>query len=63
MDGAAGAIFAENEALRWLADLAGFPESSGGVFVSGGQQAISVPWLWLAANSDIEQDIRAVAPS
>ena len=33
---AAGAIFAENEALRWLSDLAGFPESSGGVFVSGG---------------------------
>ena len=33
---AAGAIFAENEALRWLADLAAFPESSGGVFVSGG---------------------------
>ena len=33
---AAGAIFAENEALRWLADLAASPESSGGVFVSGG---------------------------
>ncbi len=32
----AGAVYAENEALRWLADLAGFPESSGGVFVSGG---------------------------
>ena len=32
----AGAVFAENQALRWLADLAGFPESAGGVFVSGG---------------------------
>ncbi|MEN9679283.1 MAG: hypothetical protein RLZ57_412 [Actinomycetota bacterium] len=32
----AGAVFAENQALRWLADLAGFPETSGGVFVSGG---------------------------
>jgi len=32
----AGAVFAENQALRWLADLAGFPELSGGVFVSGG---------------------------
>ncbi|HKA04315.1 MAG TPA: aminotransferase class V-fold PLP-dependent enzyme [Acidimicrobiales bacterium] len=31
-----GAVFAENEALRWLADLAGFPLSAGGVFVSGG---------------------------
>ena len=32
----AGAVFAENQALRWLADLAGFPETAGGVFVSGG---------------------------
>jgi L-2,4-diaminobutyrate decarboxylase len=32
----AGAVFAENEALRWLADLAGFPPGAGGVFVSGG---------------------------
>ncbi len=32
----AGAVFAENQTLRWLADLAGLPESSGGVFVQGG---------------------------
>jgi L-2,4-diaminobutyrate decarboxylase len=32
----AGAIWAENEALRWLAQLAGFPATAGGVFVSGG---------------------------
>ena len=32
----AGAVFAENEALRWLTDLAGLPETSGGVFVPGG---------------------------
>jgi glutamate/tyrosine decarboxylase-like PLP-dependent enzyme len=32
----AGAVFAENQALRWLADLAGLPEGAGGVFVSGG---------------------------
>jgi len=32
----AGAVFAENQALRWLSDLAGFPQSSGGVFVQGG---------------------------
>ncbi|HSJ92220.1 MAG TPA: pyridoxal-dependent decarboxylase [Ilumatobacter sp.] len=32
----AGAIHAENETLRWLAGLAGFPDGAGGVFVSGG---------------------------
>jgi glutamate/tyrosine decarboxylase-like PLP-dependent enzyme len=32
----AGAIFAENEVLRWLADEAGFPASAGGTFVQGG---------------------------
>lgn len=32
----AGAIFAENQALRWIADLAGLPPEAGGVFVSGG---------------------------
>jgi glutamate/tyrosine decarboxylase-like PLP-dependent enzyme len=34
-----GAIAAENTALRWLADLAGFPADAGGVFVSGGSAA------------------------
>jgi L-2,4-diaminobutyrate decarboxylase len=32
----AGAVWAENQALRWLADLAGFPADAGGCFVSGG---------------------------
>ena len=32
----AGAIYAENQALRWICDLAGFPAEAGGVFVSGG---------------------------
>ena len=32
----AGAIWAENQALAWLAGLAGFPDSAGGAFVSGG---------------------------
>ena len=32
----AGAIFAENQVLRWLADLLGWPEESAGVFVAGG---------------------------
>ncbi len=31
-----GAVYAENQALRWIADLAGFPEEAGGAFVSGG---------------------------
>ncbi|HTY72167.1 MAG TPA: aminotransferase class I/II-fold pyridoxal phosphate-dependent enzyme [Actinomycetes bacterium] len=33
---ASGAIAAENQALRWIADLAGLPASAGGVFVTGG---------------------------
>jgi glutamate/tyrosine decarboxylase-like PLP-dependent enzyme len=33
---AAGAVAAENQALRFLADLAGFPSGSGGCFVPGG---------------------------
>ncbi|MEL0137304.1 MAG: aminotransferase class V-fold PLP-dependent enzyme, partial [Halieaceae bacterium] len=32
----AGAVYAENQALRWIADIAGFPAGAGGVFVSGG---------------------------
>src|SRR3954447_4691622 len=38
-EGGAGAIAAENQALRWLAELAGFPAGAGGVFVSGGSAA------------------------
>lgn len=36
---AAGAVAAENQALGVLADLAGLPADSGGVFVSGGSAA------------------------
>lgn len=35
----AGAVYAENQALRWLADLAGLPPEAGGTFVSGGSTA------------------------
>lgn len=35
----AGAVYLENEALRWLADLIGFPETAGGTFLSGGSLA------------------------
>src|SRR5829696_10119549 len=38
-EGGAGAIAAENEALEWLAGLAGFPAGAGGCFVSGGSAA------------------------
>ena len=31
-----GGVFAENQALRWLADLAKLPATAGGVFVQGG---------------------------
>ncbi len=35
----AGAIAAENQAIAWLAGLAGYPSGAGGVFVSGGSAA------------------------
>ena len=35
MEGA-GAVFAENQALRWIADLVALPPEAGGVFVPGG---------------------------
>jgi len=46
-----GAVFAENEALRWIADLAGMPPDAGGVFVSGGTAGnlsalIAARWKW-----------------
>ena len=46
-----GAVFAENEALRWIADLAGLPASAGGVFVSGGTAGnlsalVAARWRW-----------------
>ncbi len=31
-----GAVYAENQALRWIADLAGLPATAGGSFVQGG---------------------------
>ena len=32
----AGAVYAENQALRWIAELVGMPAEAGGVFVQGG---------------------------
>ncbi len=50
MEGA-GAVYAENQALRWIADLAGLPAQAGGVFVSGGTAGnlsalIAARWQW-----------------
>ena len=53
-----GAVWAENQALRWIADLAGLPESAGGVFVSGGTAgnlsalvaARHMPLAWLGVS-------------
>lgn len=47
----AGAVYAENEALRWISDLAGMPPSAGGVFVSGGTAGnlsalVAARWRW-----------------
>jgi glutamate/tyrosine decarboxylase-like PLP-dependent enzyme len=36
---ASGAIAAENQVLRWIADLAGLPAGAGGCFVTGGSAA------------------------
>ncbi len=46
-----GAVYAENEALRWIADLAGMPPEAGGAFVSGGTAGnlsalIAARWAW-----------------
>ncbi|MEY4229999.1 MAG: hypothetical protein RLZZ362_848 [Actinomycetota bacterium] len=46
-----GAVFAENEALRYIADLVGMPAAAGGVFVSGGTAGnlsalIAARWRW-----------------
>ncbi len=35
----AGCIFAENQAMKWLVSLTGMPETSFGVFTSGGTEA------------------------
>jgi len=57
----AGAVFAENEALRWLADLAGFPDGAGGVFVAGGSAGnlsalVAARHAWRSAAADGRHD-------
>ena len=54
-----GAIWAENQALRWLADLAGLPAETGGCFVSGGSAG---NLSGLAAARHAARERRAGAP-
>src|SRR5688500_18477724 len=61
----AGAVFAENEALRWIADLAGFPPGAGGVFVSGGTAGnlsalVAARWKWRADASGARDRTRGL---
>jgi L-2,4-diaminobutyrate decarboxylase len=58
-----GAVFAENEALRWLADLAGLPSGAGGVFVSGGSAGnlsalVAARHAWRRGAADRRHDNR-----
>lgn len=60
----AGAVHAENEALAWLAGLAGLPAGAGGVFVSGGTAGnlsalVAARWTW--RHRDLERR-RALRP-
>ena len=73
----AGAIAAENQAIRWLSDLAGLPETAGGVFLPGGS-AVNLsalvtartvftnrfgrtPRFTVAATDDVHASVRAAA--
>ena len=56
----AGAVYAENQALRWIADLAGLPPDAGGVFVSGGTAGnlsalVAARWAWRSRDAARER--------
>ena len=73
----AGAVYAENQALRWISDLAGLPDTAGGVFVQGGtmgnlsalvvarhiaRKKNSDVWRWVIATSkESHSSIKAAA--
>ncbi len=64
----AGAIYAEMQTLRWLADLAGFPPDASGVFLSGGTAgnltALTVArQTWRRRHDTTRPAAVAVAPS
>jgi glutamate/tyrosine decarboxylase-like PLP-dependent enzyme len=62
---AAGAVHAENQALRFLADLAGLPPRAGGCFVQGGSaanlSALAVARDAAAPSRSANGDVRRVA--
>src|SRR5262245_37170380 len=51
---ASGCVYAENQVLRWLADLAGLPTTAGGCFVQGGT-AGNISALIAARHSALER--------
>jgi glutamate/tyrosine decarboxylase-like PLP-dependent enzyme len=61
----AGAVYAENEALRWISNLAGMPATSGGVFVSGGTAGnlsalVVARWRWRNRAKGALDDVRPI---
>lgn len=59
---AAGAVMAENQAIRTLADIAGMPSSAGGVFVSGGSAA-NLSALVVARDTELRRRSSAGLPA
>lgn len=58
---AAGAVMAENSALRVMADAAGLPHSAGGTFVSGGS-AGNLSALVVARDTAARRGVQVVTP-
>lgn len=62
----AGVVAAENQALRFISDMIGFPESAGGVFVSGGTAAnlsalLAARFKFRMENPEMERERLAIA--
>jgi glutamate/tyrosine decarboxylase-like PLP-dependent enzyme len=61
-----GIVAAENQALRFLSEMIGFPETAGGVFVSGGTAAnlsalLAARWRFREQNPGMERERLAIA--